>query len=41
MFFVFGGMSVSLRFEERFVRFSCVAPPFYPEQVRYSYGDFR
>ena len=31
--------SVSLTLDERFVRFSCVAPPFYPEQVRYSYGD--
>ena len=26
-------MSVSLMLEERFVRFSCVTPPFYPEQV--------
>ena len=32
---------VSLTLEERFVRFSWVAPPFYPEQVRYSYGDIR
>ena len=36
MFFVF-----SLTLEERFVRFSCVAPLFNPEQVRYSYGDIR
>ena len=34
-------MSVSLTLEERFVRFSYVASPFYPEQVRYSYGDIR
>ena len=34
-------MSVSLTLEEHFVRFSCVAPPFYPEQFRYSYGDIR
>ena len=34
-------ISVPLTLEERFVRFSCVALPFYPIQVRYSYGDIR
>ena len=34
-------ISVSHTLEERFARFSCVALPFYPEQVRYLYGDIR
>ena len=40
MFFVFDKYPFLLK-KESFDRLSCVAPLFYPEQVRYLYGDIR
>ena len=34
-------ISVPITLEERFVRFSCVALPYFQVQVRYLYGDIR